>query len=366
MLKAFKNSVVLKLRKHPVFKAKILQYFDLYHKIAPLIVGSLIRNPAYLNNRFNSKVIAKPGTLSFAGGVFNPGAIVLDENNILLLARSQVIPHYKAVGKNRKFYLEGSPVFFSLDKSSLETKKSLVISNLIGYPDMNNYAIEDFRLFNWGNKKMVNHSLMTKIKIDGYNYLKSVTSALSVLDESEKTLQFCAIPQLDFPLQEFEKNWVYKENGEQLLLFYSLNPYRILSLQDNQVFTFKTIINEQLSDKINDPGGFGSMVSFSTNPAAYDDKHWLLIIHQIKHKFTGRCYFHWAVLLDNVTFLPVKITSKPIFSGMGARGRIPGIRYISSILKVENEMLFFAGEGDVFVTVTKKKIAELEALFINL
>lgn len=366
MLNAIKNFGVLQLRKRPVFKAKILQYFHLYHKIAPLIVGFFVRNPAYLHNLFNTKVIAKPGTLSFAGGVFNPGALVVDQSNILLIARSQIMPWFKAIGENRKFYLKGSPVVFVLDKTSLATKQSSVISNLIGYPDMDEHAVEDFRLFNWRQKKMVNHSLMTKIKIDGYHYLKSVTSALSVLDEGENALRFCAIPQLDFPLQEFEKNWVYKENGGQLLLFYSLNPYKVLTLQDDEDFTFKTIINEQLSCKIQDPGGFGSMVSFSTNPIDFDDEHWLVIIHQINHKFTGRCYFHWAVLIDKSTYLPVQITPKPIFSGMGARGRTPGIRYISSILKVENEILFFAGEGDVYVTVTKKKIVELDSLFIKL
>lgn len=366
MFKAIKNSTVSKLRQHPDIKKKMLWLYDLFHKVMPSVVGALIRNPAYLKNLWRSKVIAKPGTLSFGGGVFNPGVLVLDEHNILLIARSQIIPWFKAVGKNRKFYLEGSPVIFVLDKTSLEKKQSSVISNLIDYPDMDDHAIEDFRLFKWGKKKMVNHSLMTKMKIDGYNYLKLVTSSLSVLDESEKTLRFCAIPKLDFPLQEFEKNWVYKENDTQLLLFYSLNPYRILTLQDDENFTFRTIINEQISAKIKDPGGFGTMVSFSTNPIDFDDEHWLVVIHQIKHKFTGRCYFHWAMLIDKSTFLPVKISSKPIFSGMGARGRTPGIRYISSIIKVENEILFFAGEGDVYVTVTKKKIVDLEALFITL
>jgi hypothetical protein len=51
---------------------------------------------------------------------------------------------------------------------------------------------------------------------------------------------------------------------------------------------------------------------------------------------------------------------------MGARGRTPGIRYISSILKVNNEILFFAGEGDVYVTVTKKTIPEINANLISL
>jgi hypothetical protein len=38
--------------------------------------------------------------------------------------------------------------------------------------------------------------------------------------------------------------------------------------------------------------------------------------------------------------LPVKITSKPLFSGMGARGRLPGIRYISSVIKKRMKSYF--------------------------
>ena len=150
------------------------------------------------------------------------------------------------------------------------------------------------------------------------------------------------------------------------LLFYSLNPYKVLALEDEKSFSFKTIIEKQLSSKINDPGAFGTMVSLSTNPIDFDDKHWLIVIHQIQFKFTGRCYYHWAVLIDRTTFLPVRMTFKPLFSGMGARGRTPGIRYISSVLKIDNELLFFAGEGDVYVTVTKKTIAELQTLFVPL
>jgi hypothetical protein len=64
--------------------------------------------------------------------------------------------------------------------------------------------------------------------------------------------------------------------------------------------------------------------------------------------------------------LPVKISAKPIFTGMGARGRTPGVRYISSILKTDDEILFFAGEGDVYVTVTKKSCENLISDMIDL
>ena len=364
MLKAIQKIIVFHIKKRPVLKKKTLQAIYLYYKIAPSVVGFITRIPAYFMHLVNSKVIAEPGTLSFGGGVFNPGALALDKNNILLLAKSQIMPWFKAEGINRKYYLEGNPIVFLLDKNSLKTKHSSVISDFTGYPNNDDYAIEDLRLFNWRGKKMINHSFLTKSRVDGYTNLKSVTSALSIFDENKKTLRFCAMPKLDFPVREFEKNWVYKENGAQLFLFYSVNPYKVLDLKEEENLAFKTIINQQLHSKINDPGGFGSMVSFSTNPIDFDDHHWLIIIHQIENKFTGRCYFHWAMLIDKITLLPVKITSKPIFSGMGARGRNPGIRYISSILKIENEILFFAGEGDVYVTVTKKKILELQSLFV--
>lgn len=366
MVKKITGIVIIQFNKITLLKRTLLYLMNFYYQFSPPLFGNLTRNPAYLNHLFHSKVIAKPGTLDFKGGAFNPGAILIAENKILLLARAQIVPWFKARGKKRKFYMVGNPISFLLNTKSLKTEENAVVTNLIGFPNAEDYEIEDFRLFKWKGKIMVNHSLVTKGKVDGFINQKEVRSALSVFDEKEKTLQFCTVPRVDFHVQNFEKNWVYKENGNQLLLFYSLNPYKILLLEEEESFIFKTIINQNLTGKLSDPGGFGTLVSLSTNPIDFDEKHWLIIIHQINHRFTGRCYFHWAVLIDKATFLPVKITSKPLYSGMGARGRTPGIRYISSILKVGNEILFFAGEGDVYVTVTKKTLKEIESLFVNL
>lgn len=358
------NNFISKLNRTLILKKKLLKFVDFYHKYAPVIVGNFIRNPAYFLHLFNSKVIAKPGLFSF-GAIFNPGALLVD-NKIILLANAQKVPWYKARGKKKEFYMQGNPLLMHLDQQTENVIDQNIITAILDIPQDKDYAIEDFRLFNWQGKKMINHSLVIRSKVDGFLNQAGAFSALSVLDEKEKTFKFCAIPKVDFSIEIFEKNWVYKENGKQLLLFYSLKPYRVLKLEDEKSFTFKTIINQQLSTKITNPGGFGTRVSFSTNPVDFDDKHYLIIIHQIQFKFTGRCYFHWAALIDRTTFLPVKISSKAIFSGMGARGRTPGIRYISSILKVENEILFFAGEGDLYVTVTKKTVSELNKLFVNI
>lgn len=352
------------INKNPHLKRKILWLNDLLHEYLPFIVGTLTRFPAYLYHRLNSKVIAKPGTLSFAGGAFNPGALLGDDGQIILLAKAQVLPFFKAVGKKRELYLKGSSVAFSVDTSSLQKFKSWTISTMVGFPPEQECAIEDLRLFKWRGHIMVNHTLITKQKVQGYLSIKSTSAALSKLVDCNQTLNFCAVPNIDFVREEFEKNWVYAEKEEQLLLWYSLNPYRVLALKEEESFTFKTIIQKQLTGKITDPSNFGTLVSFSTNPIDFDEKHWLVIIHQFKKKITGRWYVHWAILIDKISLLPVQITSKPIFTGAGARGRVPGYRYISSVIKVKDELLFFAGEGDVYVTVTKKKIIELQSLFI--
>lgn len=364
MMKRSASAFRRAINKNPYLKRRLLWVYDTLYRYLPFIAGTLTRFPAYLKNRINSKVIAKPGTLSFAGGAFNPGALAVDDSHILLLAKAQVLPFFKAIGKKRELYLKGSPVAFLLDSSSFQTQKSWKISNVVGFPDEEEYAIEDLRLFKWREQKMINHTLIAKQRVQGYLSIKSTTSALSKLDDCNKTLTFCGVPYIDFEPQEFEKNWVYAEKGKELLLWYSVQPYRVLALQEEASLTFNTIINQHITGKIIDPGGFGTMVSFSTNPIDFDEKHWLVIIHQFKNKITGRWYAHWALLIDKTSLLPVKITSEPIFTGAGARGRVPGYRYISSILKVEHEILFFSGEGDIYVTVTKKKIADLQSLFV--
>lgn len=364
MQQKIQSYLISKLNQKPSLKKNLVQFIDWLFEFRKVTVGNLTRNPAYVKHLLNSKVIAKPGTLPF-GAIFNPGALY-DGDRILLLAKAQIVPWFKTQGEKRKFYLQGNPVSLFLDKNADCILEQNILTALIGFPEEDNRAIEDTRLFWWKGKKMVNHSLLIKGDVNGCLNQISVLSALSVLNEKESTFTFCSLPQLDFPLQNFEKNWVYKAKGNDLVLFYSLNPFRVLKLEDEKRFTFKTIINQQFTNRLNDPGGFGTLVSLSTNPIEYNEKYWLLIIHQIKYKISGRCYYHWAVLINKETLLPEKITRKPIFSGMGARGRTPGIRYISSILKHNNEILFFAGEGDVYVTVTKMPLKELASLFINL
>jgi len=357
MLRKISFYLIAELSKYPNLKKSLVKLIDFLFEFRKVTAGNLIRNPAYVQHLFSSKVIARPGTLSF-GAIFNPGALEVN-GQILILAKAQVIPWFKTGGKKRKHYLKGNPVALLLDEKYHPVRQERIIKDITGFPTDEKWAIEDTRMFWWNGRKMINHSLVIIGKIDGVDNQVSVKSALSVLENDLETFRFCAFPKVDCAVQNFEKNWVYKETENNLLLFYSVNPFRVLKLEDEDHLEFKTIINQQFTEKLHDPGGFGTMVSFSANPIDFDEKYWLMVVHQIDNKISGRCYYHWAVLVSKQTMLPEKMSSAPIFSGMGARGRTPGIRYISSILKKDDEILFFAGEGDVYVTVTRKAVEEI-------
>lgn len=353
--------IIQYINKFPQLKTQFLKFNDMFFDYRRIFFGHLVRYPAYFLNIFHSKVLAKPGILGFKGGAFNPGA-VQSHGKIILLVKATYLPWYKARGKKRDLFLKGSPLLFTLNQESSLEKKIEIINDFRGFPGGHPWAIEDMRLFTFQDSIYINHSLVEFGKDDSWFGQGAVSASLSVLNFQDQSITFIQVPQLDFPKQKIEKNWMYLEHEDQLYLFYSLNPYRVL-VQEHGVFVTK--IYQDLGGKLNDIGGFGTMVSQSTNPIDFDENHYLMVIHQIENRNFGRCYHHWAILISKRTMLPVKITSQPIFSGLGARGRTPGIRYISSILKEGEEILFFAGEGDIYVTAKKKRIKELESLLID-
>ena len=151
-------------------------------------------------------------------------------------------------------------------------------------------------------------------------------------------------------MKAIEKNWVYFEHCGDLYLIYSFSPYRLLRLTNPEKLCFSTVFNESFGQKLADLGDFKTMVSLSTNPIDYDDRHWLLMVHQIKRTTAERYYYHWAVLIDKDTLLPSRITSEPVLTGTGARGRRPGILYIASAIAQGADFVLFSGEGDAYAT----------------
>lgn len=178
MINNIQRYFISQLTHNPTLKKTLVQFIDFLFEFRKITVGNLTRNPAYLKHVLNSKVIAKPGTLSF-GAIFNPGALLVG-NNILLLTKAQIVPWFKTQGGKRKFYLQGNPVSLFLNKKAACILEQNVLPTLIGFPTEDNWAIEDTRMFYWKEKKMINHSLLIKGQVNGTLNQTSVLATLSV------------------------------------------------------------------------------------------------------------------------------------------------------------------------------------------
>lgn len=351
------------VRRHPRLRKFLISIVEGYIEYKKTVYGLCVRPLHFLRHVRKSTVIVVPGFLGFRGGVFNPGTIA-NGDGVLLLAKGQVCPWWKARGAMRHLFMAGAPVLMKLD-SEFRLCEGNIISDLQGFPVDKSYAIEDFRLFEWGEQIIVNHGL-TYLNDDSSNVEQgTVLPCLSILNAKLFSLTLCGFIQVDFPVCKVEKNWMFASSTGQLYLFYSINPYRVLRMEEYSSLSFITVINHVGFSKLSDPGGFGTFVSFSTNPIDFDEQHWLMIIHQIEPRYFGRCYHHWAVLIDKYSLLPCKITSKAIFSGMGARGRNPGIRYLTSVIRKGDKLIFFNGEGDVYTTMVEMAVSVIECLWID-
>lgn len=67
--------------------------------------------------------------LGFKGGIYNPGAVVDKDGQVILLARGQVCHWYDAVGTKADLFYQGDPVGFELDES-LNITSSHVINSV--------------------------------------------------------------------------------------------------------------------------------------------------------------------------------------------------------------------------------------------
>ena len=344
--------------------------FSLVHQIKfrlspQRIMHKWINRLLHSAHRKNSTVIASPNYLGYKGGLYNPGAVPVEGGATLLLAKAQTCHWWDAVGVHADAYYGGDPVMFMLDPA-LQVISSQVVSMDDSYPTDRPVGYEDFRLFRYKGAIWANHGMISIVKkhscASTYN---AATPCLSRLDPEQACLSLMGHPQLDFETATIEKNWLFFECRGELYLLYSFSPYRLLKLVDPANLAFETVIQQELSEPFCDVGGFGTMMSLSTNPIEYDDKSLLLLVHQIERRGIERFYHHWAVLVDQATLLPTKITRQPLFSGMGGRGRRAGIVYVSSVIRRDNQFVFYMGEGDAYVTHAALSRELIDSLLIE-
>lgn len=311
--------------------------------------------------------IASPECLGFGGGVMNPGAILYN-HRILVLAKANEQHWQQVLHENNKHcnFMKGLPLLFTFD-DHLTLEKVDAISTLENFPNTPSVQIEDFRMFDFNRQIYINHSLCYIEPEGGYHKCEHV---LSGVDSDKNSIRFLGVPQLDFPVRDIEKNWVYFERDGELYLLYSFSPYVLLKAERGTTLHFKTVINQEI-DYICRNSRFllDSFVSFSTNPTLYDRNHFLLVVHQryfSRVMGMGPTFFQWAVLIDRESLLPVKRSSHPIFRGGKARGYFPGTVFVMSTICTEEKIIFFYGEGDSYSSYMGIERSRLDQSFVDM
>lgn len=321
----------------------------------------MMRHPlVFMRHYLTFKIIVGPGFSGFKGGIFNPGAVVDDQDNIITLSKGQIHHWIDATGDLHQHFLKGVPLLLSLDYES-RVQKSYPIHQLEGYPSDDDLELEDFRLFRVNGEYWVNHNLVRAVRNEDYVGYSASYPSLSRLDLKRKTLTFLGYPQVDFSTQCKEKNWTYIQDNKDLYLFYSVDPYRVLKLTDPESLTFSTVIHHTINPVLQDIGGYGTMVSFSTNPILYDDQHFLLLVHQVDPNGFGRLYYQWGVLIDKDSLYPTRVTASPLFSGLAARGRVKGVIYTTAVVNRGADFNFYGGEGDTYISYAQLSKRQLDS-----
>ena len=320
-----------------------------------------LHNPPLIN-LINSNVLAWPGFMGFKGGIYNPGAISLD-GEIILLARAERFGE-KDRQDRTKYLRSCSPLLFRYS-NSMVLKESKVVS-LENYPINNFLRAHDFRLFKFKAFIFVNHTLTdTSSWIDSTfakweNMEENVT--IGELDLKRCCLKFRGTPKLDFMLKRREKNFGFFEHNDNLYLVYSFSPYILLEALNLEKLHFRTVINKEIRlDSLNTNDD--TLVSLSTNPIHYDDKYYFMLVHK-KDRFY--VYAHWGIMISKESLLPTKITSRPLFRGNTSKGALTSIVYVMSVLSCGDRLRFFLGEGDLYTSYVEITKRDLDEVFITI
>ena len=314
-------------------------------------------------HRRRSHVLGGPGFAGYAGGIFNPGALRLPDGDILIVCKGQYRHWLDAPNEDSRDYLRGDPLMLRLDPA-LQIRHVSPLS-IHGVPLGESEVLEDFRLFRRGEEVWSNFNVISVTRKPGACGYTRSRIGLARIDLEAECLDWKGCPEPDFPVASREKNWVFVDTERGLSALYSLAPYRVLRARGEGVARLETVVDTPI-DLLRDVGGFGTMVSFSTNPIAYDGDRWLVLVHQVDPNGMGRLFYHWALLIDRATLRPTHLSHRPVLGGPGARGRLRGVVYAMGVVWRGDEALVFHGEGDSLVSYSALSRHELEQSWVAL
>jgi hypothetical protein len=185
--------------------------------------------------------------------------------------------------------------------------------------------------------------------VTDYNRIFQVVSHVDV---SALRLEQWLRPWPDFDLKRHEKNWVYFFAEDRLYLVYSLSPFQLLAGQGAD--SFHTVQRRN----IDYPWQRRGYMSCSTNPAPFDESHYIMIFHD---RDRYGVYRQGALLLRKKDFLPEYCSTKELFANEENYGFRSGVIYTMSCETVSDRFLLTHGEGDSCTTVNWLTADEITA-----
>jgi predicted GH43/DUF377 family glycosyl hydrolase len=304
---------------------------------------------------------AAPELSRLAGGVFNPGALDLG-GEVVLLARGE----QKPVDPDRlvpaNLLHDTHPVLIRLMESMAIRETVVGPSGARGKPEQ--CRLEDFRLVSYRDQVLTNHAVVLTGGLDARAGAVDWTTVRTVQGLSRVDLQTGALDHLgevavDFRTQPREKNWVYFTRGDELFAMYSFRPFRMLRLVDFDSLRFATFRVSSLSV----PGWLRTVpVRNSVNPVTYDDDHLIGAVHA-KLSTTG--FVFWPILIDRRTLLPTWVLKRPLVA-VRPDADASNIVYVSSIVARSGEIVLFVGIGDRAVGCARVLRSDLDRSWSSL
>jgi predicted GH43/DUF377 family glycosyl hydrolase len=250
-----------------------------------------------------------------AGGVYNPGAVLVG-SLVLLLCRREI---------DYRFSTVVFPESFHVDPDTLAVVGRHTLSKG-RYPA--GCRIEDFRCIDFDGMLLVAHSLV------GRERIKPIISR--VIDKHIEPFDDFALP---IDIGRIEKNWVLFEKDGQLHCLYKLDPLTILVRRTDGSWR---LVKEEENGWAD---GFERTLSNSTNLIPFMGGY-LGFWHTI---LRGR-YVQGAFLLDHD--LAIKYRTGILLDGAQVRdGYKPGVLYVSALVEHVGRILAFYGEGDAHTSV---------------
>jgi predicted GH43/DUF377 family glycosyl hydrolase len=275
----------------------------------------------------------------FPAGLFNPGAFY-DDGRLFLLVRGERAP-WPIQKRSRASYLSScQPVLLAL-REDLQISTATEVQ--FADPALSEGCrFEDFRVFTHRGRIYSNHSVIRCDRNHGDQALVrperlQTSVGVSRFEVEQALLTPLGSPMLDRPVARVEKNWVMFSTGDRIHLIYSFNPYRLFSSSAFPDLHFASAGEHALKLPLPDDG---LTLRNSINPVPYDSNHLLHIVHKV---FPDKRYVFWAVLLDQHTLLPAKISRRPLLS---ARSSGASITYACSAICRDDELLMFGGIDD--------------------